>query len=116
MASAGTWASSRGKEDGRHQDYLRIVYRGNDELLVPLSQFQLIRRYVIEGRRRRQAQQAGQRRMGARHRRKVSEKVEELAQRLVELYALRSEDIGSCVLLQDTPMQREFEDQFEPTS
>ena len=34
------------KEDGRHQDYLRIVYRGNDELLVPLSQFHLIRRFV----------------------------------------------------------------------
>ena len=34
------------KEDGKHQDYLRIVYRGNDELLVPLSQFHLIRRFV----------------------------------------------------------------------
>src|SRR5699024_7291122 len=45
-------------------------------------------------------------------RRKVSEKVEELAGRLVELYALRNEDIGFA-FSPDTPLQREFEDQFE---
>ena len=47
-----------------------------------------------------------------RTRRKVSEKVEELAARLVELYALRSEDIGFA-FSKDTPMQKEFEDRFE---
>ena len=99
------------KEDGRHQDYLRIVYRGNDELLVPLSQFHLIRRFVSK-------EGVGVRlnKLGSseweKTRRKVSEKVEELAGRLVELYALRSEDIGFA-FSPDTPMQREFEDQFE---
>ena len=100
-----------GREDGRHQDYLRIVYRGNDELLVPLSQFHLIRRFVSK-------EGVGVRlnKLGSseweKTRRKVSEKVEELAGRLVELYALRSEDIGFA-FSPDTPMQREFEDQFE---
>lgn len=36
------------ENNGMHQDYLRIIYKGNDELLVPLSQFKLIRRYVAK--------------------------------------------------------------------
>ena len=98
------------ENDGIHQDYLRIIYRGNDELLVPLSQFQLIRRYVTK-----EGVGIKLNKLGSgeweRTRRKVSEKVEELAQRLVELYALRSEDIGHAYA-KDTPMQKEFEDQF----
>ena len=98
------------ENDGIHQDYLRIIYRGNDELLVPLSQFQLIRRYVTK-----EGVGIKLNKLGSgeweRTRRKVSEKVEELAQRLVELYALRSEDIGHSYA-KDTPMQKEFEDQF----
>ena len=98
------------ENNGIHQDYLRIIYRGNDELLVPLSQFQLIRRYVTK-----EGVGIKLNKLGSgeweRTRRKVSEKVEELAQRLVELYALRSEDIGHAYA-KDTPMQKEFEDQF----
>ena len=99
------------KEDGKHQDYLRIVYRGNDELLVPLSQFHLIRRFVSK-----EGVGVKLNKLGSNEwektRRKVSEKVEELAGRLVELYALRNEDIGFA-FSPDTPLQREFEDQFE---
>lgn len=98
------------KDNGVHQDYLKIIYKGNDELLVPVSQFQLIRRYVSK-------EGAGVKlnKLGSseweRTRCKVSEKVEELAGRLVELYALRREDIGYA-FSKDTPLQREFEDQF----
>lgn len=98
------------ENNGVHQDYLRIIYRGNDELLVPLSQFQLIRRYVTK-----EGVGVKLNKLGSgeweKTRRKVSEKVEELAARLVELYALRSEDIGYA-FSKDTPMQKEFEDQF----
>ncbi len=98
------------KKDGIHQDYLRIIYRGNDELLVPLSQFRLIRRYVTK-----EGTGIKLNKLGSgeweKTRRKVSEKVEELAGRLVELYALRSENIGHA-FSKDTPMQKEFEDQF----
>ncbi len=99
------------ENNGIHQDYLRVVYRGNDELLVPLSQFRLIRRYVAK-----EGVGVKLNKLGSgeweRTRRKVSEKVEELAARLVELYALRSEDIGFA-FSKDTPMQKEFEDRFE---
>lgn len=99
------------ENNGMHQDYLRIIYKGNDELLVPLSQFKLIRRYVAK-----EGVGIKLNRLGSKDwektRRKVSEKVEELAARLVELYALRSENIGYA-FSKDTPMQAEFEDQFE---
>lgn len=36
------------ENNGMHQDLLRIIYKRNDELLVPLSQFKLIRRYVAK--------------------------------------------------------------------
>ena len=31
---------------GMHRDFLRVIFKGNDELLVPLEQFQLIRKFV----------------------------------------------------------------------
>lgn len=34
------------EKDGRAQDYLHIVYRGGDELFVPLAQFQFVRKYI----------------------------------------------------------------------
>lgn len=99
------------ENDRVHQDYLRIIYRGNDELLVPLSQFRLIRRYVTKEGVGIKLNKLGSNEW-EKTRRKVSEKVEELAGRLVELYALRSENIGYAYS-KDTPMQKEFEDRFE---
>lgn len=43
---------------------------------------------------------------------KVSKKVEEIASRLVELYAKRNEDIGFA-FSKDDDLQREFEEAFE---
>ena len=31
---------------GQNLDYLHVIYAGNDDLYVPLSQFQLVRKYV----------------------------------------------------------------------
>ena len=43
---------------------------------------------------------------------KVNQKIEEIAQRLVELYASRNENIGYA-FAQDDALQREFDDAFE---
>lgn len=101
---------------GRTQDYLHIVYMGNDELFVPLSQFQLVRKYVSK-------EGAGVRlsKIGSskweKTKEKVSQRVEEIAGRLVELYAHRNEEIGFAYP-EDDALQREFEDNFpyEPTA
>lgn len=99
------------EQNGRKGDYLHIAYRDGDDLFVPLSQFQLVRKYVSkEGTGTRLSKLgSGQ---WEKTKAKVSEKVEEIAGRLVDLYAARSEDIGYAFPT-DGPLEREFDEAFE---
>lgn len=96
---------------GLKKDYLHVAYRGGDDLFVPLSQFQLIRKYVSK-------EGAGTKlsKLGSgeweKTKKKVNTKVEEIAGRLVELYAARSEDIGFA-FPKDDVLEREFDEAFE---
>lgn len=96
---------------GLKKDYLHVAYRGGDDLFVPLSQFQLIRKYVSK-------EGAGTKlsKLGSgeweKTKKKVNTKVEEIAGRLVELYATRSEDIGYA-FPKDDVLEREFDEAFE---
>ena len=91
-------------------DYLHILYAGGDDLYVPLSQFQLVRKYVSK-------EGVGIRltKLGSdswkKTKTKVSKKIEEIASRLVELYAARNENIGFAYA-KDDALQKEFEDAF----
>lgn len=100
---------------GRTQDYLHIVYQGNDELYVPLSQFQLVRKYVSKEGSGIKLSKIGSSQW-QKTKDKVSQRVEEIAQRLVDLYAYRNQEIGFAYP-EDDALQREFEDNFpyEPT-
>lgn len=93
-----------------HKDFLKIVYKGDDVLFVPLEQFQLIRKFLSK-----EGAQPKLNKLGsdewAKTKRKVSEKVNELAERLIQLYALREDQIGYA-FSKDTPFQKEFEDDF----
>lgn len=93
------------------QDYLHIVYRGGDELYVPLNQFQLVRKYVSKEGVGIHLSQLGSDKW-AKTKEKVSQKVEEIAARLVDLYAVRNENIGFAYA-KDDALQREFEEAFE---
>lgn len=102
-------------QKGRIQDYLHIAYRSGDELFVPLAQFQLVRKYVSkEGVGIRLSQLGSS--QWQKTKEKVSQKVEEIAGRLVELYAERNEEIGFAYPPDDA-LQREFDEAFpyEPT-
>lgn len=101
--------------NGRPQDYLHIAYKGGDELFVPLSQFQLVRKYVSKEGAGVQLSQLGSKKW-QKTREKVSKKVEEIAGRLVELYSERSENIGYA-FPPDDALQEEFDSNFpyEPT-
>lgn len=96
---------------GLKKDYLHVAYRGGDDLFVPLSQFQLIRKYVSK-------EGAGTKlsKLGSgeweKTKKKVNTKVEEIAGRLVELYATRTEDIGYA-FPKDDVLEREFDEAFE---
>ena len=96
--------------NGISMDYLKIIYKGNAELLVPLSQFSLVRKYVSK-----EGVVPKLHKLGSKEwietKKKVEENVEELASRLVALYAKRDGDIGFACRA-DSDMQREFENTF----
>lgn len=97
--------------NGMVRDFLRIVYRGNAELLVPLEQFRLVRKYVS-----REGVVPRLNKLGsdewAKTKQRLEENVSNIAERLVKLYAAREENIGFA-FSPDTEMQKKFEASFE---
>ncbi|MEG1474297.1 MAG: transcription-repair coupling factor [Longicatena sp.] len=97
--------------DGMHKDFLHIAYKGDDVLLVPLEQFRLIRKFVSK-----EGASPKLNKLGSgeweKTKRKVSEKIAELADRLVHLYANRDDNIGFAYQ-KDLPIQAEFEADFD---
>ena len=99
------------KIDGVHKDFLHIAYKGDDVLLVPLEQFKLIRKFVSKEGASPKLNKLGSNEW-EKTKKKVSEKVAELADRLVKLYASRDENIGYA-FSKDTPLQVQFEEDFD---
>jgi transcription-repair coupling factor (superfamily II helicase) len=92
------------------RDYLVIRYQGEDRLYVPTDQASLLQRYG--------GQEGGTPKLsklgGAdwnKVRSKVKRAVQDLAQELLELYAVR-ESIQGFAFLEDTPWQKDFEEMF----
>lgn len=96
---------------GIHRDFLKIVYRGNDELLVPLEQFRLVRKFIS-----REGVVPRLHKLGSsewnKTKTRLKENVDDLAERLVALYALREKQTGFAYP-EDNPYQKEFEKAFE---
>ena len=93
--------------DGLHNDYLKIAYAGGEILYVPLNQFQLVRKYV--------GKEGARPRLSHLHskdwentKRKIKERINDLAKRLMELYIERSKAVGFAFQKDD-----EFTYQFE---
>ena len=97
--------------NGVSSDYLRIIYKGNDELLVPLSQFSLVRKYVSKEGSVPKLHKLGSKEWSE-TKAKVEASVEEVAGKLLDLYAERENDIGFS-FSKDNDMQEEFEKEFE---
>ena len=97
--------------NGVECDYLKIVYKGNDELLVPLSQFSLVRKYVSK-----EGVVPKLHKLGSKEwvetKARVEASVNDIAGRLIELYSARDTEIGFA-FSKDSEMQKEFEDAFE---
>ncbi len=97
--------------NGIECDYLKIIYKGNDELLVPLSQFSLVRKYVSKEGAIPRLHKLGSKEW-AETKRRVEESVNNIAERLINLYSVRDTEIGFAYS-KDGEMQKEFEDNFE---
>ena len=93
------------------RDFLRIIYRGNAELLVPLEQFRLVRKFVS-----REGVVPKLNKLGSdeweKTKKRLEENVNNIAERLVNLYSQREEHIGHAYQ-KDSELQKEFEDEFE---
>ena len=97
--------------NGTHKDYLKIAYWGNEFLYVPVVQFQLVRKYL--------GKEGAAPRLSHLHskdwentKKKVKARVNDLAERLMQLYVERSKAQGFA-FQQDDEFQQEFENEFE---
>ncbi|AQP54799.1 transcription-repair coupling factor [Vagococcus penaei] len=95
---------------GVHQDYMTIVYRNNDKLFIPVTQLDMIQKYVSSESKTPKVNKLG----GAewiKTKNKVSAKVEDIADDLIKLYAEREAENGYA-FSPDDDYQREFDDAF----
>ena len=95
---------------GTMRDFLRIVYKGNAELLVPLEQFRLVRKFVS-----REGVVPKLNKLGTNEwektKKRLEENINDLAERLVKLYANREEHIGHA-FQPDSELQKQFDSEF----
>ena len=95
---------------GVKRDFLKVVYRGNAELLVPLEQFRLVRKFVS-----REGVVPRLNKLGSgdweKTKQKLQENVANIAERLISLYANRETHIGHA-FSKDTEDQIKFEKEF----
>ncbi|MGA0875666.1 MAG: transcription-repair coupling factor [Bacilli bacterium] len=96
--------------DGLHKDYLHIQYAGTDVLYVPLSQFKLVRKFsgkegAVPKLHRLQSKE------WENTKKRIKERVDDLAERLVNLYKNRAVTAGFG-FPKDDEIQTQFEKQF----
>ena len=96
--------------EGAHRDFLKIAFFGNEFLYVPLAQFQLVRKYI--------GKEGFTPRLSHLHskdwentKKKIKERVDDLAQRLMNLYTERSK-IKGFAFQKDDEFQEQFESNF----
>lgn len=96
--------------DGIHRDYLKLAYHGGELLYVPLSQFQLVRKYL--------GKEGSAPRLSRLHskdwentKKKIKQRINDLAERLMNLYIERSK-IKGYSFAQDDEFQEQFERSF----
>lgn len=93
-----------------HQDYMEIHYANDEKLFVPLYQFNLVRKYVgREGRKPNVSKLSTN--QWEKTKKKIKERVNELADRLLELYQTRSQ-IEGYSFNKDDDLQTIFENGF----
>ena len=96
--------------DGNKRDFLHIAYHGTDVLYVPLSQFRLIRKYAgKEGAVPKLNRLSGNEWEKTKSR--IKNRVNELAERLVDLYRERIKNPGYS-FQKDDEIQQLFESEF----
>ena len=96
---------------GKIHDYLRIAYRDEEYLMVPLEQFKLVRKFVGS-----QAISVRLSKLGSnswnKAKERIGQEVNDIAERLIKLYSAREEKIGYA-FSKDDELSKAFEDNFQ---
>ena len=100
----------RMKVSGITKDYIKIEYRGEDFLYLPVGQLDAVSKYTGGENKMVKLNRLGSNEWtNAKH--KVKQSVQEMAQKLVALYAERAQMQG-VAFSDDTPWQHDFENSF----
>ncbi len=99
--------------NGVHQDYMSIIYKDEAKLFIPVTQINLLQKYVSSEAKTPKVNKLGGTEW-AKTKRKVASKVEDIADELIELYASREQETGYS-FQPDNPYQKEFENAFPYT-
>lgn len=95
---------------GIKKDYLELSYDNEDKLYVPVEQLDLVQRYIgTEGKSPKINKLGGTE--WAKAKRKAKRSIEEIAEDLVKLYAIRS-TVKGVKFSKDTVWQKQFEEEF----
>lgn len=99
--------------DGVHQDYMTIQYKGSGQLFIPVTQLNLVQKYVAaEGKSPKLNKLGGS--DWAKTKKNVASKIENIADDLIELYAKREAEKGFAFKPDDS-YQRQFDNDFPYT-
>lgn len=82
--------------DGVHQDYMTIDYQDNAQLFIPVTQLNLIQKYVSSEDKKPKINKLGGSEW-AKTKSKVAAKIEDIADELVDLYAKRSAELSKFI-------------------
>ena len=96
--------------NGARKDFLHIQYGGADKLYIPVEQVQYLQKYVSDDETVPKLSRLGSGDW-ARAKSRASSAVEDIAEKLLELYARRQKAAGFA-FDEDDATQREFEDAF----
>ena len=96
--------------EGVHKDFMRVLYKDEDELFIPLEQFSLVRKFLSS-----EAASVRLSKLGSgtweKNKARIKADVADVADRLVSLYSSRLESKGHA-FSKDTEYQKQFEAEF----
>ncbi|MFC6293804.1 transcription-repair coupling factor [Lactiplantibacillus daoliensis] len=96
--------------DGVHQDYITIAYQNNAKIFIPVTQLNLVQKYVSSESKTPHINKLGGTEW-TKAKRKVAAKIEDIADELVELYAQREAEKG-FPFPPDDSYQHDFDNEF----
>ena len=95
---------------GYHKDYLYVAYAGDDTLYIPVEQFKMIRKYASSDGKVPMIHALGSSKW-AKAKQKAKNKIDDIADQLIQLYAARMSSPGFA-FSKDNELQMDFEHQF----